>query len=193
MHGMVIDVSGRPQARGLTRIWPLLVARGGLLSLLGVLLVAWPRLSAVLLVTIFGVYAIVDGVGTAIYGASRRRRTGRGGGWSLQGLFMIGVGVVALLWPTTFASFLLTLIGLVLLLLGVTLLSAGLGLRRATRGWVWLAALGAAALVGGFVLIAEPGASLAALAALIGVILMLVGLGLVAGGLRLRRAISTGR
>jgi uncharacterized membrane protein HdeD (DUF308 family) len=192
MHGMVIDVNGRPDGRGLARIWPLLVARGGLLAVLGVFLLAWPQLSAVLLVSIFGVYAIVDGLGTAIYGASRRRRTGRGGGWSLQGIFMVGIGVVALIWPATFASFLLALLGFVLLMVGMTMLSIGFGLRRATRGWVWPAGLGAAAIVGGIILFAKPAASLAAVAGLIGVILLLVGLGLVAGGLRLRRAIRTG-
>lgn len=68
-----MHVDPHPQARG--RWWPPTL-RGLVALVFGVVAVAWPDLTVLVLVVLFGAYALVDGI-AAIEGAVRPRRTPR--------------------------------------------------------------------------------------------------------------------
>ena len=183
-HG--IEVRGVPA--GMRRIWPVLVARGSLMAVFGILTLAWPALTAVVLISLFGAYAVIDGVMTIGYGIASRR-AGRGGrGWLLQGGIAIVFGLIALFWPTATGSVVLMVLGFWALLIGIVVAVIGLQLRRSgPRMWLWPFLLGALGIILGLVLIIEPAEAMVGLAAVLGIFTVLGGAALIAGGLRLRR------
>jgi uncharacterized membrane protein HdeD (DUF308 family) len=174
---------------GMRRIWPLLVARGALMAAFGILTLVWPALTAVALISIFGIYAIIDGVASIGFGLSGRR-TGRvGGGWVVQGVIAVVAGFIALFWPAATGVVVLLILGFWALLIGVVLAGIGLRLRRTSPGfWLWPFVLGAIAIIFGLVLIVEPASALVGLATVIGIVTLIGGVFLILGGLRLRRA-----
>lgn len=181
-----MNIHGMPLA--VHRVWPLLVIRGALMAAFGILTLVWPALSAVVLISVFGAYAAVDGVITIGYGIRSRRSGGGGQGWLLQGAITVAAGLIALFWPAATASVVLILLGFWALLIGVVILAVALRLRR-TSPQVWLLpfVLGVAGVIFGMVLIVEPADALIALAAVLGVLTLISGALLIYGGLRLRR------
>ncbi len=170
------------------RVWPLLVVRGVLMAGFGLATLVWPALTAVVLIAVFGAYAVIDGVVTVGYGLTRRR-SGRGGrGWLLQGGIAVTVGLIALFWPAATGAVVLFLLGFWALLIGLVLTAVGLQLRRsAPRFWWAPFTLGLLGVVLGLVMIVEPADALTGLAAVLGVLTLIGGTLLVVGGLRLRR------
>lgn len=177
----------RQASEAARRVWPLLVVRGALMAVFGIATLVWPALTAVVLISVFGAYAIVDGIITLGYGFTRRR-SGRGGnGWMLQGGIAVVAGLIALFWPAATASVVLFLLGFWALLIGVVIAAIGLQLRRtAPRFWWAPLALGVLGIVLGLVMIFEPAEALLGLAVLLGILTLVSGGLLVAGGLRLR-------
>ena len=186
MRGVVVDTTGRPV--GLQRIWPMLVTRGALMAGFGILTLVWPQLTAIVLISIFGIYAVIDGLTAIVYGIIRRRRGEGGRGWTFQGVVALAAGLVALIWPTATAVVVLLILGFWAVLIGAIVLSVGLALRRAkSRLWGFPVGLGLAGLIFGIVLIAEPADSLLGLTSVLGIVLLLAGVLLAGAGLRLRR------
>lgn len=170
------------------RIWPMLIVRGVLMAGFGVLALAWPQLSAVVLVSIFGVYALLDGLTTIGYGLTSRRGGFGGRGWLLQGSLAVLAGVLALAWPEATAVVVLLIIGLWALFLGVVVLGIGLSVRRFNRRVAVVPiVLGAIGVIFGLVLLFNPAESVLGLIAVLGVVMLLGGGLLIYGGVRLRR------
>jgi uncharacterized membrane protein HdeD (DUF308 family) len=181
-----VEVRGMPV--GIRRIWPLLVVRGALMGVFGILTLVWPALSAVVLISIFGIYAIIDGLTSIAYGRAARKRGNPGGGWVMQGVIAILAGAIALFWPEATGVVVLLILGFWALLIGVVLAAIGLRLRRTSPSvWLWPFILGAMAVIFGLVLIFEPADALVGLATVLGVFTLIAGVALVFGGLRLRR------
>ena len=89
------SIQVRQASGAVRRVWPLLVVRGVLMAAFGLVTLLWPALTAVVLIAVFGAYAVLDGVITLGYGL-RRRRSGLGGnGWLLQGGIAVAAGLVA--------------------------------------------------------------------------------------------------
>jgi uncharacterized membrane protein HdeD (DUF308 family) len=169
------------------RVWPLLVVRGALMAVFGLITLLWPALTAVVLIALFGAYAVLDGVITLGYGLRRRRSRSGGNGWLLQGGIAVAAGLVALFWPAASAAVVLIVLGFWALLIGVVVMAIGLQLRRARFGFWWAPlVLGALGVVFGLVMIFQPAEAMVALASVLGVLTLLGGVLLVLGGLRLR-------
>ncbi|MFL9913213.1 HdeD family acid-resistance protein [Paraburkholderia sp. RL17-337-BIB-A] len=83
----------------LGRAWWMLILRGTVALLFGILALFWPALTLLLLITLFSVYAIAGGI-VAIVGAIRYRAT-HAGWWVplLLGICSIGAGMIAVLVP----------------------------------------------------------------------------------------------
>lgn len=177
----------RQASETVRRVWPLLVVRGALMAVFGIATLVWPALTAVVLIAVFGAYAVIDGLITLGYGFTRRR-SGRGGnGWLLQGGIAVVAGLIALFWPAATGAVVLFLLGFWALLIGVVVAAVGLQLRRtAPRFWWAPLALGVLGIILGLVMIFEPAEAMIGLAAILGVLALLSGALLIAGGLRLR-------
>jgi uncharacterized membrane protein HdeD (DUF308 family) len=166
----------------MARTWWVYLIRGVCAVLFGLLAIIWPSITLYILIIVFGVYAIVNGI-FELFGS------GRGGARGLMifaGVFSILVGVVAFLWPGMTALALLLLIASWAVVIGVVELVAAILLRRAVRGeWTFIVS-GVLAMLFGILLFLWPAVGALTVAWLIGVMAILYGISLLALAFRLR-------
>lgn len=198
---MSVSPLGTPLTRAARTLWWTQVLRGVLAIVFGVVAFISPRFAAAVIVVVFGVYALVDGV-TEIGNAVTARRHGLPSGWLwAQGIISAVAGVVALVWPLTFGSaialLVLWIIAFYSLVLGLAGVPAALAARGVVRGWGWLLTSAIVSLVFGVLLvvtlIAHPGAAIGALIWLVGLYAIVFGVVLIALGLALRRVAADAR
>lgn len=80
-------------------IWWLVLIRGILLVILGVLTLWQPVVSVFAIVLVFGIYAVVDGIATIVAGITTRKRNPDWGWVIAQGAIAVVAGVLILLLP----------------------------------------------------------------------------------------------
>ena len=180
MGVQVIDVNT------LSRNWSMVVVRGVIAILFGVIAFMKPGISLTALVLVWGAYAIVDGV-FAIITAMRRREAGNTWGVLLfEGLVGIAAGVLTFFWPGITAIVLLYVIAFWGLATGILEIVTAIKLRKVISGeWLLLLA-GVASILFGVLLFAYPSTGALAVVYWIGAYALFFGVLLVALGLRLR-------
>jgi uncharacterized membrane protein HdeD (DUF308 family) len=163
----------------LSRNWWVLLLRGLIAIMFGVLAWVQPGISLAALVLLFGIYALADGilgVWTAIAGQKEHEHR-----WVLLlwGLIGIGVGIMTFLVPGVTALALLFYIAIWAIAKGVLEIVAAIRLRREIKG-EWLLILGGlASVVFGILLMAQPVAGALALLWLIATYAVIFGVLLV--------------
>jgi uncharacterized membrane protein HdeD (DUF308 family) len=168
------------------RYWWVLALRGALAVLFGVLLFAWPALGLVVLVALFGAYALVDGVLALAAALGQGEDRGHRGAQLLEGVVGVLAGLAALVWPGMTALVLLYIIAAWAIVTGLAEIVAAVRLRAVIDNELWLGLGGLLSILFGLYLIVLPGAGALAVAWLIGVYAVLFGLALIALALRLR-------
>lgn len=176
----------------LCRNWWAVALRGLMALIFALAILLWPRLSLLMVVLVFGVYAAIDGVFALISALRAAKEKARWWPFLLEGLIGLTVGVVTFVQPAITARALLWLVAAWALLTGVLRIVAAIRLRREIRG-EWLLVLSGLASVGfgvGISLFPEAGALaivclLAAFVAVLGVLPLILGFRLRA----LRRAV----
>jgi len=172
----------------LARNWWVVALRGAAALIFGVLALVWPGITVLVLVALFGAYALVDGVfalGTAILG---RGRSGGSRGWlAVGGIAGIIVGILTFVWPGVTALVLLWLIAAWAVITGVLEIVAAIRLRRELRGEWMLILSGVISVLFGILLMVWPAAGALAVTVLIGLYAIVFGIVLLALGFRLRR------
>jgi uncharacterized membrane protein HdeD (DUF308 family) len=168
-----------------------LLIRGIVGVAIGALAILWPGITIAILVGIFGVYAILDGMTNLMLGISRRREP-HSGHWAqaIQGIFGIGAGVVALLWPGITALVLVLFIGAWAIVTGVLEIVAAVRLRRYIAGEWLLALSGCMSVLFGILVFAFPGAGAVGIAWILGIYTVAAGMVLIMLGLRLRTFVA---
>jgi uncharacterized membrane protein HdeD (DUF308 family) len=170
----------------LAKNWWLIVLRGVLAILFGLSAFLWPGLTLLVLITMFGVYAIVDGVVAVVSGLKQVKNSSRWWVFLLEGLVSIGAGVVALIWPDLASAVLLGIIAAWAIITGVFEISAAIRLRREINN-EWLLMLGGLlSILFGVALIWWPAAGGLALIWIMGSYALIFGVLLIALGFRLR-------
>ncbi len=170
----------------LTRNWWVLLARGILALVFGILALTNPKVTLAVIVVFAAAYLIVDGI-LSVTAALTAAERGRGWGWLLLGgLVGIAAGILMFVWPRATALLLLYLIVAWLIMMGVLMVVAAVRLRRQIRGELWLAAAGALSVLFGLYLVLNPGTGLSALLWLIGVYAAIFGLMMILASLQLR-------
>ena len=172
----------------LARYWWTLALRGVAAVLFGLLAIIWPDITVVVLVALFGAYALVDGVialGTAFFG-DRSQIVSRG--WVIaEGLAGIAIGIITFVWPGATTLVLLWLIASWALVTGVFEVIAAIRLRREIEGEWLLGLSGVLSVVFGILLAVWPTAGALTVVFLIGVYSIVFGGVLIGLGLHLRR------
>jgi uncharacterized membrane protein HdeD (DUF308 family) len=151
----------------LTKNWWVLLLRGTVAVLFGILAITRPGITLAVLVLLFGIYAVIDGC-FALFAAI--------GGWShredrwlllLEGFIGIGAGILTLLAPGMIVA-LLFFIAAWALATGVLRIVAAIRLRKEITGEFWLALSGIASVVFAFLVMMNPAAGALAIAWMIG-------------------------
>jgi uncharacterized membrane protein HdeD (DUF308 family) len=165
--------------------WWTFALRGALLIAFGLLALFWPGLTLAVLIVLFGVFALADGVFALILAVSGRDR---GWGWLLaMSLLAIGAGLIALFYPGLTAVALLFVVAAWALVRGVFEIVAAVRLRREIEH-EWLLALSGAVLVLlGALLFLFPAAGLLSVIWFMGAAALVSGIMLLVGAFRLRR------
>jgi uncharacterized membrane protein HdeD (DUF308 family) len=177
----------------LARWWWTFVLRGVLAIAFGVLAFVAPGWGLAILVALFGVWALMDGV-AAIWTGIRTRGIDRT--WwleILEGAVSILAGLIALLLPGLAADVLRLLIAAWAIVTGVFQVWAAIRMREQIRGEFWLGLAGAVSIVFGVLLLVFPAAGTLALVWLIGSGAIAIGLFLVILGWRLRTIHELGK
>jgi uncharacterized membrane protein HdeD (DUF308 family) len=164
----------------------LLIVRGVVGVAIGIMAFAWPGITIAVLVAIFGIYAVVDGITNLFLGFTRTRTHGRSWAHALQGIVGIAAGVLAFLWPGITALALVTFIGAWALVTGVFEIVAAIRLRKMITGEWLLALSGIMSVVFGILVFLFPGAGAVGIAWVLGAYAAAAGIVLIALGARLR-------
>lgn len=143
-----------------SRVGQSFTARGVVAVLFGVTALAWPGITLMALIYLFGVYAFVDGL-VALWASASPDRSGRNS-LVVEGIIGVVTGVVTVAWPTATGLVLLWIVACWAIALGASRIAT------AARLHIWLLALnGALAIAFGVLLVVKP--STGALAAVVGI------------------------
>lgn len=145
---------------------------------------AWPGITIAVLVGIFGIYAIIDGVTNLLLGLTRTH--GRSWAHAIQGVAGIGAGVLTFLWPGVTALVLVWFIAAWAVVTGVLEIAAAIRLRRVITGEWMLALSGILSVVFGILVFAFPAAGAVGISWVFGAYAGAAGLILIALAVRLR-------
>ena len=176
----------RPMLDDLARNWWVLLLRGILSLIFGVLTFVWPGITLAVLVALYGAFALVDGV-LSIVAAIRGGAPAPRWWLALVGVFGIAAGVLTVLWPQITAVVLLMFIAAWAIAMGVMQIVGAIKLRNEIEGEWLLIASGVLSVLFGVMLIAWPGAGALAMVLVIGAFAIMFGILMIGFSLRLRK------
>lgn len=169
------------------RKWSVVVLRGVLAILFALAAFVWPDITVLVLIWMFGIYALLDGLFSVAAGRSRRRDSSRGWAFLLKSLGRIAAGVAALIWPQLATLAIVLLVAGWAIVTGILEIAAAIRLRDEIKH-EWLLGLGGivSIVLGGFLLM-QPFTAGIALIWTIAAYAMIFGVLLIALGFRLRK------
>jgi uncharacterized membrane protein HdeD (DUF308 family) len=170
------------------RNWWVLVLRGISAVVFGILALIWPGIALVVLVLLFGAYAVVDGVLAIWAGFSSRRRSESWWVLLLEGAIGIAAGIVVLIWPGITAIILLFLIAGWAIITGIFETVGAIKLRKQIENEWFLVLSGLLSVAFGVLIAVWPGVGLLTLVWLVAIYAILFGVLMSILGFRLRAA-----
>jgi uncharacterized membrane protein HdeD (DUF308 family) len=174
----------------LAQNWWALTIRGSLAIAFGLLAWAWPGMTLILLIVLFGAYALADGLFAIVSAVRQARRHERWWPVAIEGVLGIAAGIVTFFVPAAAAITFLVVIAAWALTTGVLEIVAAIRLRKQIKGEWLLAMSGILSVAFGVLLIMRPGPGLLAIVWLMAAYAVAYGVVLIALSLRLRRARS---
>jgi uncharacterized membrane protein HdeD (DUF308 family) len=170
----------------MSRGWWVILLRGIVGVLFGVLAFAWPGATLLALVLVWGVYAIFDGAFALYQMVLAARQDRRWWPYLLEGLVGIGAGVMAFAWPEITALALVLLIAAWAIVTGVFEIIAAIDLRKQVRHEWLLGLSGVLSILLGLLVMAQPDAGALAVVWLLGAYALLFGVTLIGLAFRVR-------
>jgi len=185
----IIEKTGLPQD-WLELSWKMLVLRGAIGAAFGLMLLVWPGKSLVVLAILWGIWALLDGLGTGLHVFAKGIPPGARFLAALLGLVSVIAAIVAITTPTFAVTAITWVLGLWLIARGIAELLAAFSITEA-KGKFLLVISGGIDIAIGVLFMANPGRSALAMAFLLGLLALIWGLVLVAAGLALRSQVKT--
>ena len=168
--------------------WWALITRGLAALLFGLVMIIFPGITLVLLVLLFGVYALVDGIFATVMAVKTKDRYTNWWSLLLEGLFGIAIGILTFLWPGITALSLLYLIAAWAIITGVFEAITAIRLREEIEH-EWLLIMGGIlSVIFGVLLLEFPSLGALSVITLIGFYALIFGFMYLILGLRLRAA-----
>jgi len=167
--------------------WWAIVLRGVVAILLAIVTFMVPGITIAFLVTLFGVYTLIDGVFAIVSTIKAVAGHRRWGAFLLEGILGILVGLYAILFPAAAAAIFVTIFAFWAVITGVLEIMAALRLRRHLPGEWLLILTGVVSILFGILLFAQPIAGAVFLVWMIASYGLIFGILLIVVGLRLRR------
>lgn len=169
--------------------WGFVLILGVLTALAGVAVIAWPGATLLVVAVLFGVWLASSGV-MRVVGAllDKQQTTGIRVLEAVVGLALIVAGVVCLANLLTSLAALVFVVGVSLMIDAVGDLVGAFGHHSPHSGGrrAWLVLTGLLGLAAGFIIISRPGLGLAVVVALLGTLLIVVGIARITAAFALR-------
>jgi uncharacterized membrane protein HdeD (DUF308 family) len=169
-----------------SQFWWMLVLRGAVAILFGILAFMWPGVTLSVLILLFGAYALVDGIAAIIVGIKEYGDRERWWATLLSGLVSAAAGLVTFLMPGLTAIALLSLIAFWAIVRGVFEIMAAIRLRHEIEGELLLGIGGALSIAFGLLMLFFPGAGALAVVWWIAAFSIVYGVVMLALGFRVR-------
>lgn len=171
--------------------WWVLVLRGVVAVIFGVLAYLWPGATIASFVLLYGAYALVDGIFSLV--AAFRPAPGESRWWLiLSGVVSVLAGLIVLMRPGLSALFLLFVVAAWAIASGITRIVAAIALRKVVTGEWLLVLSGALSILLGLFMFSRPAAGLLGLVWAIAFYAIVAGILLILLGFRLRSWSKTG-
>ena len=170
----------------ISKFWWLLLLRGVVAILFGILAFVWPGMTIVFLITLFGAWAVVDGIFSLVLGIKQYGEQERWWATLISGILSIAVGILTFLWPGTTGLVLLWFIAFWAIITGIFHLVAAIRLRKVIETEWLLGFSGVMSILFGLILILRPGVGALAVIWIIGLFAIINGLILIALSLKLK-------
>ena len=160
----------------LFRDWWLMAVRGAVAILCGILALFWPEPTELVLVLLFGVFSIVDGIFAIAAGTASRGYFERWWALLLEGITGIVMGVVAFYWPHVTTLVLLYFIAARAVTTGISESLLAVEFRQVFPGEWRMIIGGILSVLAGTLLLVFPVQSTVSLICLIGIYALIAGL-----------------
>lgn len=170
----------------LTRNWWLVALRGLLAIMFGAAAFIWPGLTWLVLILMFGVYAILDGIFAMVSGVSQSRYSPRWWVFLVEGFISLIAGVIVLLQPGLAGFALVIVIAVWAVLTGIMEIIAAIRLRREIRNEWMLGFGGFLSIMLGLLMLFQPAAGGLVITLMVGAYALIFGMLLLALSFRLR-------
>jgi uncharacterized membrane protein HdeD (DUF308 family) len=174
----------------LTLGWKMLLVRGAIGIVFGILAIAWPISTAIALALLWGIWALTDGIGSIAQAFQPESRGSR--------LWLVVLGVIALLagffaivHPGMTVATLTWILGIWLIIRGIFELAGAFSSQHLTPRWL-LVLSGLLSILIGILFAANPGAGAVGIAVVLGVTALIWGVVLIAVAMSVRRAAAPG-
>ncbi len=167
-------------------MWGLMLLRGAVSVILGIMLLAWPDKSAEAFIMLFGLFAILTGLLGLIAAAWVRRYV-----WGVPltgGILTVVIGLVAFLWPGLTAAMLVMLVAVWAIVFGLLEIIAGAAIPTGEPLRALVMGIGLFTVALGVLLLVDPSAGIAVASVLVGFYFIVGGVLTVYRALLLRRA-----
>ena len=172
--------------------WWALELRGIAAILLAIITFVIPSITIAVLVTIFGFYALIDGVLAIVSTIKAAHGHRRWGAFLLEGILGILVGLYAILFPIAAAAVFVTVMAVWAVVTGILEIAAAIRLRRHIQGELLLTLSGVVSILLGVVLFIAPITGAVVFAYVLAGYGLIFGVMLIALGFRVRRLPAQG-
>ncbi|WP_444883019.1 HdeD family acid-resistance protein [Microbulbifer sp. PSTR4-B] len=176
-----------PILKVLSANWWLLLLRGVIAVIFGVLTFIWPGLSLLTLVFLFGIYALLDGIFSLVAAVMGRHASTPLWWLIVSGLISLAAGIVTFMFPQVTALVLVIFIGAWALVRGIFEIVGAIRLRKEIDNEWLLIAIGVLSVIFGLAILVSPGAGALALVWVIGAYAIIFGLPMIWLAFRLRK------
>lgn len=166
--------------------WKMLMVRGGLAVVFGILAMAWPIETAIALALLFGVWALVDGIGSFAQAFEKGTPTSARILLLVMGVVALIVAFFAIFSPAVAAVTLTWILGIWLIVRGAFEVFAAFSATRDAPRWLLLVTAGVDVVLG-VLFVANPGSSVVAIAWVLGLVAIVWGVAFLATGFIVRR------
>lgn len=174
------------------KYWWVLLVRGILLIILGILMLVWPISALWVFAILFVAYLFIDGIMTIVQGF-QERKAGQPAGWDFtSGILAILLGAVILIWPKESGVVFVWIIAIWAILAAVLGIVAAIGLRKIPgSGWGWILAWSILAGLFGIALVINPAAGILSLLWIVAIWAIVAGVMLIVFSFLVRRVGQT--
>jgi uncharacterized membrane protein HdeD (DUF308 family) len=170
--------------------WKMLIVRGVIAIIFGIIAIAWPIETAIAFALLWGIWALMDGIGSLVQAFQPGSTTGTRALLIVMGVIALIAAFFAILSPGVAAVTLTWILGIWLIVRGVFELAGAFAASTSTPRWLLILSAGIDILLG-ILFAANPGKGAVGIAVVLGIVAIAWGAAFIAAGFVVRKYADT--